>query len=96
MYSPFGNTTQPAAWHSEPSHRGTYGLLSTCIITLGLCVWTAVHLNIPAQGKSSRQILRKLKWLLIALLSPEVVVYTAYTQYIFARKLHRQAQEYVQ
>ena len=48
MFVPFGhelNTT--AQWHPEPQYRGTYSLLSTCIATLTLCIWSAVHLNIP-------------------------------------------------
>lgn len=44
-----------ATWHLELARRGTFGLLSSCLITTGLCVWTAVHLNIPEYGKVKRQ-----------------------------------------
>lgn len=26
------------------TRRGTYSILITCLITLGLCIWTTVHL----------------------------------------------------
>ena len=72
------------AWHGEPNYRGTFGILSSCIITLGLCVWTAVHLNIPAheatvyraydpRGLISVQKWRKLGWVLMGMLAPEMV-----------------------
>ena len=34
-------------WHPSPPQRGTGALISECVITLLLCVWTAVHLNLP-------------------------------------------------
>lgn len=57
----------------EPTHRGTYSLLSSCIITMGLCVWTAVHLNIPEHKKEPHQKWRKLRWLVVGLPAPELV-----------------------
>ena len=46
---------------------------------MALCVWTAVHLNIPARGEKAvigfitPQFIRKIKWLFIGLLAPEFV-----------------------
>ncbi|THW34039.1 hypothetical protein D6D21_09758 [Aureobasidium pullulans] len=62
MFAPFGNQTanQTATWHPEPRGRGTFGLLSSCITTLVLCVYTAVHLNIPEHGKERQQYFRKI------------------------------------
>lgn len=68
---PPANGSSP--WTPEPTHRDTYSLLSSCIITMGLCVWTAVHLNIPEHKKESHQKWRKLKWLVIGSLAPELV-----------------------
>lgn len=44
MFTPFGNIT--ASWRPEPKYRGTYSILSSCLITMALCVWSAVHLNL--------------------------------------------------
>jgi hypothetical protein len=60
-------------WRSEPRHRGSYNILSTCLFTIALCVWTALHLNIPAYRKAKWQWYRKLKWLIVGLFAPEMV-----------------------
>ncbi|KAF2184187.1 hypothetical protein K469DRAFT_519079, partial [Zopfia rhizophila CBS 207.26] len=33
-----------------PKCRSSFGIFSSCITTMLLCVWTAIHLNIPAKG----------------------------------------------
>ncbi|KAJ7183863.1 hypothetical protein C8R46DRAFT_1027508 [Mycena filopes] len=71
----------------EPNTRGTYSLVSSCIFTLGLCVWTAIHLNVPEQAPGARQFFRKLTWLAVGLLAPEVVTFTAWYQYVRASRL---------
>jgi hypothetical protein len=82
MISPFGNATvlPDAAWHSEPAHRGTFSILSSCLITMALCIWTAVHLNLPEHEKESQQFYKKIVWLLLGLFAPEVVVWNAWRQ----------------
>ncbi|KAH9821435.1 hypothetical protein Tdes44962_MAKER04925 [Teratosphaeria destructans] len=46
-----------------------------------LCVWTAVHLNLPEHKKEWQQKWRHLGWLLLALLAPEVVAWNAFEQW---------------
>ena len=74
----FGNGTDLVHWEPSPNTRGTFDILSTCIITLLLCVWTAVHLNVPPPGSVWQPRLRKGGWLILALLAPEMVAYTAW------------------
>ena len=74
----FGNDTNIVHWKDSPTARGTFDILSSCIITLVLCVWTAVHLNVAPPEKYWRFLLRKTGWLLLALLAPEMVAYTAW------------------
>lgn len=74
----FGNDTDIVHWKPNPNSRGTFNILTTCLITLLLCVWTAVHLNISPPGSFWRPFLRKVGWLILALLAPEVVAYTAW------------------
>ncbi len=38
-----------SVWIPEPNTRGTWSLLYSCIFTLALCVYSAIHLNIPAR-----------------------------------------------
>ena len=78
----FGNGTNIVHWKSNCTTRGTFDILSTCIITLVLCVWTAVHLNVPPPGSVWRPKVRKTAWLVLALLAPELVAFTAWLVFI--------------
>lgn len=90
MVVAFGNVTnQTTPWTPEPKGRGTWTLLSSCVITIALCAWTALHLNVPEHGTSGRQWLRKTKWLMLGLTAPEMVVYVAWRQRQEAKRLLR-------
>jgi uncharacterized protein VirK/YbjX len=52
---------------------------------LGICVWTSIHLNIPPKEARWKAWRRKLKWLFIALFAPELVVFTAFQQWLTAK-----------
>ena len=78
MWNPLGNVSyanQTARWQPEPLTRGTFSILSSCLVTLGLCAWSTLHLNIPERGKANTQFWRKTRWLLGTILAPEVVSY---------------------
>ena len=76
MFSPYGSDSDnyTSAWRSEPKDRGTFNILSTCLITLCLCVWTVVHLNVPEHERLSSQWLRKVGWLAMGVFAPEMVL----------------------
>jgi hypothetical protein len=58
------------------------------VFTLALCVWTAIHLNVPPQGEDQhRQWCRKAKWVLVAIFAPELAVFTAWQQFYWAKRL---------
>jgi hypothetical protein len=81
----FSDVIAPS-WVAEPSGRGTWGILYSCVFTLVLCVYTAIHLNVPAKNNSTSTIwLRKIKWVLIAIFGPEIVVLTALDEWFSAR-----------
>lgn len=83
MFLPLGNSTiEPhSQFHHEPTTRGTVNIVTTCLSTLILCVWSAVHMNIPGTRDSSRiQIVRRVAWLLCALFAPEIVAFVAWGQ----------------
>ena len=74
----FGNGSDTVHWQPNPNIRGTADILTSCLTTLLLCVWTAVHLNVPEPGRPVKHFFRKVGWLILALLAPELVVYTAW------------------
>jgi hypothetical protein len=68
-------------WAPEPQTRGTWSLLYSCSFTIALCVWTAIHPNIPACEDSTWATFgRKFKWVLVALFIPEMVLSAAWQQ----------------
>ncbi|KAI0009649.1 hypothetical protein F4779DRAFT_581446 [Xylariaceae sp. FL0662B] len=74
----------------EPDGRGTLSLLFSCLLTLSLCVWSAVHLNLPKYDESeSKYAYRYFKWSILGLFGPELVIWAAWRQYISARALTR-------
>ncbi|KAL7272833.1 hypothetical protein RUND412_004341 [Rhizina undulata] len=94
------------SWVPNPTRRGTWDLLISCLDTLTLCIWTTPHLNIkpvldteensPIKTASKVwKLPRKLKWVIIGLITPEVVMTCAATQWWQARKLRWKMREYV-
>ena len=53
MEAIFGSssTANVTTWEAGPTTRGSYGILISCIIILVLCVWTAMHPNLPARNE---------------------------------------------
>jgi hypothetical protein len=63
-----------AKWHPEPLVRGTMSILVASLVTLSLCVWTSLHLNIPPHGATMwTRLKQKLRWLFIGIFFPEYV-----------------------
>jgi hypothetical protein len=90
------NTTATVGWVSDPTGRGTFSLIFSCLLTLGLCVWSAMHLNIPPHDESPAQTwMRNFKWGLIGVVAPELVVFAAWRQYNSAKTLHAEVQRYL-
>ena len=75
------NAQETTHWVSAPATRGTFGILLSCTLTLFLCLWSSLHLNIPHRDDGPKQNLRKVKYTLLALLAPELVVFIAWRQY---------------
>ncbi|KAH8797341.1 hypothetical protein F5884DRAFT_253990 [Xylogone sp. PMI_703] len=81
------NTTATQGWTSAPNDRGTWDILSSCVLTIVLCCWTSVCPNIPARGASRLWILRDKACLAcIGLLGPEFLLMLALGQWTSARR----------
>lgn len=76
------------AFVPDPPGRGTLGLLTSCVSTLVLCVWTAIHMNIPpAKMSVCKRIWEKFRWAVVTMVAPEVTLLRAMMQCETARKL---------
>lgn len=81
-------TSSTVGWVADPTGRGTFSLIFSCILTLGLCVWCAMHLNIPPHDESlAKTWMRNVKWGLIGVVAPELVVFAAWRQYNSTKEL---------
>ncbi|KAF4982285.1 hypothetical protein FZEAL_2071 [Fusarium zealandicum] len=83
-------TIHAPSWVGSPEIRGTTTILWSCIITLVACIYTALHLNVPGNRKAMAMLREKLKWVLIGLIAPEVVLYLASSQFLDARRLSKE------
>lgn len=91
--SPMDEHVSPVVWQEEPKLRGTFTILTSCLSTLFICTWSALHVDVQ-HGKSTMARFRdKCGWLLVGLLAPEIVLLIAINQFLEARSLTRAAQE---
>ena len=62
-------------WVDQPDNRGTFDIITSCFLTIFLCTWTCLHLNVPASKEGEwRPILRKFRWMMLTILGPEFAV----------------------
>ena len=81
------NNGSTVGWVSGPNTRGTMDIIWSSLLTVFLCTWTAVCLNLPNPKDSQFQIIcRRVKWMFWAIISPELVLSVAIGQYASARR----------
>ncbi|KAF2832754.1 hypothetical protein CC86DRAFT_452155 [Ophiobolus disseminans] len=97
MWPPFGiaNANTTATWKSSSTERGTLDLLSSCIITLVLCVYSCLHLNIPEHERTRwyHKVGKQAIWILLGIFTPEMVTYIAFEQRVAAGYFERHMNE---
>ena len=74
-------------WVSQPDGRGTFDILFSCLFTVFLCTWTALHLNVPALHETYwQQFRRKCRWAIQTIMAPEFVLGFASGQKVEAQR----------
>ncbi|KZV86636.1 hypothetical protein EXIGLDRAFT_621703 [Exidia glandulosa HHB12029] len=75
-------------WSNSPGARGTLNIFWLCISTLGLCVWNAVHPDVPRPNTPRWRVFGKRVWMLfVGLFMPEMLVLVALAQLRMAWQL---------
>ena len=77
-------------WSLPDTRRSTWALIETCILTLVLCSWTAIHLDIPPPNRRrsfSTWIWKRLKWSIVGILAPEYLLWIAFMEYWESRQI---------
>lgn len=77
------------AWVPEPSGRGTWSILWSCLATIFICTWSALHLDVPDEDGRWYLFFRKLGWMLIAATAPEFILFNAADNSFKSRDLLR-------
>jgi len=81
------------SWVSGPSIRGTSDILYSCILTLFLCVWTSIHLDIAPGRKSWENLFNRFFFMLLAMVFPELVLFYAFNEWSSVRQLCKSLNE---
>lgn len=62
-------------WIGQPNTRGTLDILQTCVLTIFVCTYTILCLNVPAPNESAWILTgRKLFWMGLSIADPEFVL----------------------
>jgi hypothetical protein len=79
---------QYVGYVSDPNGRGTASLVINCFVTMLLCVWSALHLNVPSRSQTTLQkFWLNVRWIATGIWAPELVVFVAWRQWASARIL---------
>ncbi|KAI0154507.1 hypothetical protein GGR57DRAFT_465912 [Xylariaceae sp. FL1272] len=73
-------------WVDQPSFRGSFDIIWSCLVTIFICTYSLLCLNVPAPNDSFLHVVRRrTKWMVIAILAPEIVLTFAAGQWSRAR-----------
>ncbi|KAJ7360723.1 hypothetical protein DFH08DRAFT_842197 [Mycena albidolilacea] len=65
--------------------RTLVNIIWSCLATTGLCIWAALHLNVPSPGRGYLvHTWLKLRMMLTTLIAPELMLGLAARQYVVA------------
>lgn len=74
-------------WMASPDGRGSIDIITSCMFTIFICIWSVLCVNIGAPGDSAfRQFLQKLKLALICILGPDFLLLIVLGQWESARR----------
>jgi hypothetical protein len=76
------NKTGLVGWTPGPHERGTIDLIWSCLLVIFTATWTVIHLNLPGKDDSlERRVVRKLRWVMMAILAPDLVTLSSAAQW---------------
>ncbi|KAL8991759.1 MAG: hypothetical protein Q9169_007676 [Polycauliona sp. 2 TL-2023] len=74
-------------WTSQPDGRGTLDIIWTCSLTMGLCSWSIICINMPGLNESKWLVLwRKFALSALGIMCPEVLLSMGASQWVGARQ----------
>lgn len=77
-------------WMPEPQGRGTIGLVWSCLATIFICTWSALHLSLPSKEDSASDRAREQAiCVVMGLFAPEWLTYLALNDLVQALEVKR-------
>ncbi|KAF2114580.1 hypothetical protein BDV96DRAFT_647276 [Lophiotrema nucula] len=74
-------------WVDSPSERGTLDIVWSCVLTIFFCLWSVLHLNVPAPTDTFWTIFwRTTRWMILGILAPELPMLIAAGQWASAKR----------
>ena len=75
-----------AGWTWSPNRRGSLDIIWSCLFTVFISCWTAIHPNIPPPNSQRwHRFLDRIIYLLLAALGPELILAVAIRDYLDAK-----------
>lgn len=71
-------------WVNSPDGRGTIDIIWSCLVTIFLCSWSVLFLNVPRKPGQRHFLATKLLWVAFTIFLPEVSAAFAQQQWISA------------
>ena len=82
------NETLIHGWRPEPHcGRGTWSILWSCLATIFICTWSALHLGVPKRHGRWYLFFRRIRFMLLAAVAPEWILAKAAQRLFDARAL---------
>jgi hypothetical protein len=74
------------AWVEQPNYRGTFDVLWTSLVTIGISTYTMLCLNVPSPKDRYVQLVgRRVLWMILGIMGPEFVLTYAAGQWSRAK-----------
>jgi hypothetical protein len=78
--------TRVTAWVEQPNYRGTFDILWTALVTIGISTYTMLCLNVPSPKDKHIQLVgRRVLWMMLGVMGPEFVLTYAAGQWSRAK-----------
>ena len=81
------NKTIVHGWVPEPDGRGTWSIVWSCLVTIIICTWSVLHLDVPERRGRWYLFFRKVEYMLVTAVAPEYILFWAVKEFFLARAL---------
>ncbi|KAJ5986911.1 hypothetical protein N7451_011276 [Penicillium sp. IBT 35674x] len=85
------SSSSRVGWVSSSPLRNSFSILFSCLATFFACAWSILQLNLPGlQETTVQKFKRKVKWMFITIIFPELLASIALVEFGLARKSRKE------